>query len=110
MVSGGTLAALAIIGLVFGGLVGGLVLLFRSVTADAEWPSPTRRRIANWTFYPAAGMTWLAFWGLGSSFVVDIDTVAGIDTLLAGVGVIVVAAVPLTVGLMLAFEAADAHF
>lgn len=106
MVAAFTFAALAVTAVVFGGLTGALVWLFRVADDGAEWASADRRRLAARSFYLGAALAFLALWGLAASFAVDVETVAGVDALMLGVGGVAVAAVPLAVGMVLVFDAA----
>ena len=98
--------ALAASAVLFGGLTGVLVWLYRKADEEADWRSKGRRRLAARSFYLGAALAFLSLWGLAASFVVDVETVAGFDSLYVGVGGVTVSALPLAVGLTLAFDAA----
>ena len=99
-------ASLAAVGgslLFFGGLTAGLVAVFRAVERDA-YETTGRRKLARSAFGLGAGSSLLALVGLATTFVLDVESVLGVDPLYAGVGLVVVAAVPLTVGLVLGMD------
>ncbi|MCU4799115.1 hypothetical protein OB920_01845 [Halobacteria archaeon HArc-gm2] len=88
----------------FGGLTAVLVAVFRSLERD-RYPTTGRRKLVRSSFGFGAVASLSALVALATTFTLDIRTVFGFDAVLAGVGAVIVAAVPLTFGLVLALDA-----
>ena len=97
------IAAVAVSLLFFGGLTAALFAVFRSFERD-EYGTTGRRKLARSSFGFGAVLSLTALVGLATTFVLDVETVLGFDAMLGGVAVVVVAAVPLAVGLLLAMD------
>lgn len=96
-------ATVAVSLLFFGAMTAVLVAVFRRLERD-QYSTTGRRKLARGSFGFGALLTLTALVSLSTTFVLDYGTVFGIDPLMAGVGVVVVAAIPLTVGLLLSID------
>ena len=103
MVGTTAFAVVAVSLLFFAGLTAALVVVFRSLERDT-YQTTGRRKLARSTFGFGAVLSLMGFVGLATSFVLDVETVLGFDSLYVGVGSVVVAALPLCVGIVLGID------
>lgn len=96
-------ATIAVSLLFFGAMTAGLVAAFRLFERD-EYSTTGRKKLARGSFGFGAVLSLTAFVSLSTTFVLDVGPVFGVDPLLGGVGAVVIAAIPLTVGLVLAID------
>lgn len=96
-------ATIAVSLLFFGAMTAGLVAVFRAFERD-EYSTTGGKKLARGSFGFGALLSLTALVSLSTTFVLDYGTVFGIDPLMGGVGVVVIAAIPLTVGLVLAID------
>ncbi|SFS08494.1 hypothetical protein SAMN05216559_3441 [Halomicrobium zhouii] len=87
----------------FGGFTAVLVAVFRTLERD-RYRTTGRRKLARSSFGFGAVASFTTLVALSTTFVLDIRSVFGFDAMLAGVGAVTVAAVPLTLGLVLALD------
>ena len=103
MIGTAVLATVAVSLLVFGAVTAGIVAAFRALERD-RYRTTGRRKLARGTFGFGAVLSLTALVSLATTFTLDVGPVLGTDPLMAGVGTVVVAAIPLTVGLALAID------
>lgn len=104
MIGTAGIATVAVSLLFFGAMTAGLVAVFRALERE-RYPTTGRKKLARSSFGFGAILSLTTLVSLATTFTLDVETVFGFDAMLAGVGAVVVAAIPLTVGLLLAIDA-----